>query len=263
MRVHAIVELFRARAFVLGLAYGGIACCAVFVAAIFTRRRTLDLAALAFAIGAWLAIRGAWGPGIASKGTAVGLAGVAIGGATAGWFARRIPRGRDHPALVAAVLIAPGAVLLAARAPLAGGPVARTTLVLATIGIGVGLRDFDATHGPRGAPWVLFAISSAGVYLAVPDTELARVLIGAALPFVLLSLPKPVARFGPAGSAALAGVFSWVVVVGGRGRPASVVGGLAVIGILLAEPLGRRLFGDLMSVQFNRERSHALAAALR
>jgi hypothetical protein len=31
--------------------------------------------------------------------------------------------------------------------------------------------------------------------------------------------------------------------VGGRGRPGSVVGGLATIGVLVAEPMGRRLFG--------------------
>jgi hypothetical protein len=84
------------------------------------------------------------------------------------------------------------------------------------------------------------------VYLAVPDTELARVMLGVALPFVLLSVPKPIFPLGPAGSPAIAGVFVWVVVVGGRGRPGSVVGGLATIGVLVAEPLGRRLFGRLL-----------------
>jgi hypothetical protein len=37
------------------------------------------------------------------------------------------------------------------------------------------------------------------------------------------------------------GVFSWVVVVGGRGRPGAVVAGIAALGILLVEPLGRRI----------------------
>ena len=118
-------------------------------------------------------------------------------------------------------------------------------LALATIGIAVGMRDFDAVDGRRGAPWLLFAIAAGGVYLAVPDTELARVMLGVAVPFILLSVPSPLCSFGPAGSTAMAGLFTWVVVVGGRGRPGSVVGGLVAIGLLVAEPLGRRLVGGL------------------
>ena len=120
-------------------------------------------------------------------------------------------------------------------------------MALATIVAAVAIRDFDAMKGDHGAPWMLIAISAAGVYLAVPDTELARVLLGVALPFVLLSIPNALSPIGPAGSAAVAGVFTWVIFVGGRGRPGSVIGGLATLGLLLAEPLGRRWVGALMT----------------
>jgi hypothetical protein len=105
----------------------------------------------------------------------------------------------------------------------------------------------------------LFAVTAGGVYLAVPDTELARVMLGVAIPFVLLSIPRPLSPFGPAGSAAIVGVFAWVVVVGGRGRPSSIVGGLATIGILVAEPLGRRTVGALGSLTLARRRRDPLA----
>ena len=145
--------------------------------------------------------------------------------------------------------IAPGAALLGAVTPLAGGWIARLTLALATVAIGVAIRDFDAMRGAPGAAWLLLTVSAAGIYLAVPDTELARVLLGVSIPFALLSIPKPLCRVGPAGSAAVAGLFVWVVVVGGRGRPGSVVGGLACLGILLAEPLGRRWVSAVMTLK--------------
>jgi hypothetical protein len=148
--------------------------------------------------------------------------------------------------LVTAVAVTPGAVLLAQSAPLAGSGLSRTIFAVATVAITLAIRDFDAIWGPRGAPWLLFAIAAGGVYLAVPDTELARALLGVALPFALLSLPRPLSPIGPAGSAAIAGLFTWVVVVGGRGRPGSVVGGLAVIGLLAAEPIGRRTVGAIV-----------------
>ena len=101
-------------------------------------------------------------------------------------------------------------------------------------------------------------MTAGGVYLAVPDTELARAMLGVAVPFVFLSVPRPLSPLGPAGSAAIAGLFSWVVVVGGRGRPGSVVGGLATIGILVAEPLGRRTIGavNLMTIRTRLRYDH-------
>ena len=181
------------------------------------------------------------GPELASGSVAIALAVLAAGGAAVATVTTHVRRARRHILAATALAITPGAIMLAATAPLAGSTTSRVVLALATIAIGVAVRDFDAINGSRGAPWFLYVVTAGGVYLAVPDTELARVMLGVALPFVLLSIPKPLCPFGPAGSAALAGLFSWVVVVGGRGRPGSVVGGLVAIGFLAAEPLGRHL----------------------
>jgi hypothetical protein len=246
MRLDALNDLFHARAFALGLAFGGIAFLLTSMIGVIRRRRVPDAAALAFAIAAWLGVRGAWGPELASGGVALALVTLALGGACVVVVNRRWTFGTRFPAVVSAVAITPGAVYLAAVTPLAGSTTSRAVLAVSVVVIGVAIRDFDAMRGPRGVPWLLFLISAVGVYLAVPDTELARVMLGVALPFVLLSVPKPLFPLGPAGSPALAGVFAWVVVVGGRGRPGSVVGGLAAIGVLVAEPLGRRVFGSLI-----------------
>jgi hypothetical protein len=246
MRLDALNDLVHARAFALGLAFGGIAFLCTSMIGVVRRRRVPDAAGIAFAIAAWLGVRGAWGPDLASGPVAFALLALAVGGACVVVVNRHSAFGARFPAIVAAVAIAPGAIYLGAVAPLAGSTTSRTVLAVSVIVLGVAMRDFDAMRGPRGVPWLLFLISAAGVYLAVPDTELARVMLGVALPFVLLSVPRPLFPLGPAGSPALAGVFTWVVVVGGRGRPGSVVGGLAAIGVLAAEPLGRRVFGSLV-----------------
>jgi len=241
LRLSGIVELFEARAFALGLAYGGVGF--LVAATIGTLgRRALDLAALVFVAAAWLAVRGAWGPELASYRVLAALTALALGGVGAVLFPRLVRPAARHPNVVAGLFAVPGAVLLAMLTPLVGGSVARSALAASTIAIAVAVRDFDAVAGKRGASWLLFAVTAAGVYLAVPDTELARAMLGAAVPFALLSFPKPLCRIGPVGSASLAGLFCWVVYVGGRGRPGSVVGGLATIGILAAEPAGRHLF---------------------
>jgi ABC-type iron transport system FetAB permease component len=246
MRLDALNDLFHARAFALGLAFGGVAFLLTSMLGIVRRRRVPDAAGIAFAAAAWLGVRGAWGPELANGKVALALFALAVGGGCVVLIARHSQIGSRFPLVVTAVAIAPGAVYLAAVTPLAGSSTSRAVLAIATIVIGVAMRDFDAMRGPVGAPWLLFAISAVGVYLAVPDTELARVMLGVALPFALLSVPKPMFPLGPAGSPALAGVFAWVVVVGGRGRPGSVVGGLATIGVFVAEPLGRRVFGNLL-----------------
>jgi hypothetical protein len=248
MHLDALRDLLHARAFALGLAYGGVAVLFAASVAVSLRRRVPDFAGVAFVLASWLAIRGAWGADLATGSVLLAFILLALGGSVVVFATRWLPAASGHPLLTTAVALTPGAVLLGKVTPLAGSGAARVVLALTTIAFGVALRDFDAMRGPRGAPWLLFAVTAGGVYLAVPDTELARVMLGVAIPFVLLSVPRPLSPLGPAGSAAIVGVFTWVVIVGGRGRPSSVVGGLATIGILVAEPLGRRTVGALGSL---------------
>jgi hypothetical protein len=44
---------------------------------------------------------------------------------------------------------------------------------------------------------------------------------------------------GTGGSLAAVGALAWAAAMGGTGRPASIVGGVAGLGLLAAEPLGR------------------------
>jgi hypothetical protein len=108
--------------------------------------------------------------------------------------------------------------------------------VIATVGPVSAWFDHDAQGSP--VPAVLLAISVAGVWLTVPDTEEALVLLGAmALP-TLLAWPMGVARLGAVGVYPLVGLYMWVVAWGGRGREGSIVGAAAALGLLLAAPIG-------------------------
>ena len=265
MHLDALRDLLHARAFALGLAFGGVGVLVTGTLAVVSRRRLPDLAGILCVVAAWLAIRGAWGDTLANGQVLLSLGVLAVGGAVVVLVSQLSRAAAEHPLVVTAVTVTPGAVLLAHSAPLAGSGLSRTILAVATVAIAVAIRDFDAIWGPRGAPWLLFAVAAGGVYLAVPDTELARALLGVALPFALLSIPRPTSPIGPAGSAALAGLFTWVVVVGGRGRPGSVVGGLAVIGILAAEPLGRRTIGSIVlgsRFRYDRNRDEWITIAV-
>jgi hypothetical protein len=107
--------------------------------------------------------------------------------------------------------------------------------------------DFDRRRAD-GLALPLWAVTVAGVWATVPDVESAVVVLGAALPPALLGWPGPLARsglvsLGVAGSLAGAALLVWVVATDGAGRPGSMVGGLACLGVLGVEPLARRLGG--------------------
>ena len=103
------------------------------------------------------------------------------------------------------------------------------------------LADLDTRWRQRGLGPVFLAISVAGVYATVPDTEPALVALGAAVPLALLGWPRPLASLGPVGAYAAAGVLLWVVAAGGAARGSAMVGGVACLGLFAVEPLARRL----------------------
>lgn len=80
-----------------------------------------------------------------------------------------------------------------------------------------------------------------GIWLTVPDTNEARVLLGASIPLALATLSGMEGRLTWAGSFALSGLVSWVAATGGEGRHASIVGAWACLGILLVLPIAMRL----------------------
>lgn len=161
---------------------------------------------------------------------AFGLAGLAVGGLAAGVF-------RASPILGIA-LAAPGSWVVASDGDLTDVGLIRV-LVWAVAAVGAALAaDLDGRWRATGAPPILLAVSAAGVYFTVPETDEAAILLGGAAAVALLGLGA-VANLGSAGAFAAVGLLVWTVATGGAARPSSIVGGLGCLGLFLVEPLAR------------------------
>ncbi len=212
--------------FAAGLRFG-LAAVAVGLAVAVARReaRPLPVAGLLFAAAFAVALGRTLGlPG----GLALGL--VVLGGAGMA--------GRPRVALLLAIL---GAFLLVSGSGVALEPWARLLVGTAIVLGGWLSADLDARWRRPGLGPVLLAISVAGVYATVPDTERALVALGAALPLAFLGWPWPLASLGRAGAFAATGALLWVVAAGSGGRGGAVVAGVGCLGLLAAEPAARLL----------------------
>jgi hypothetical protein len=171
-----------------------------------------------------------------TAGVVIGLAGVAT---TASLGASLQSRSAARPVVLSVIAAAPFAWLLALDA----SPIAWVrALVVAGAAVGaVAASRTDASWGPTGLIPVLYAITAFGVFAAVPDTEEAATLLGASAPGALCGWPLGRARLGPAGAAGATALMVWVSAVGGRGRPPSIVGAVACLGLLATLPAGRWL----------------------
>ncbi len=164
----------------------------------------------------------------------------------------------DAPWAAAGVLCLAAAVLLLDRTP-------RTALVaLGTLGLALSapsataglflaaaivvaapaLRDVVSARG-SALTAALLAVSVAGIWTAVPDTE-EILLVGGTLALPLLftiagGLDRLDVTWSLPASFAIVGPVLWAAVHGGRGRPGSMVGGVACLGLLLVEPAARRI----------------------
>ena len=142
--------------------------------------------------------------------------------------------------LVAAI---PGAFVLDS-APLPFDARWARVLMFVTIVVGgTALASFDrrwARHG-LGAP--LVALWAAGAYMTLPDTEAALAVLGAALVVAAGAWPLRLASIGACGALPIAGLLAWTSRFGGSGRPSSIVGAVACIGLLAVEPATRALRG--------------------
>ena len=158
------------------------------------------------------------------------LGALAIGG----WMSR--PPSGSARAPFGWALVAIGSVALVWRG---GFPEIGWLLVLAPVAIvaiGSTLAAWS-TRLPQELVGVMLAITAFGIWVTVPETEVARALLGASLPMAFATIrPFGGAKFGYAGAFALAGILVWVVATGGEARPASVVGGWACIGALAVLP---------------------------
>ncbi|HET8621191.1 MAG TPA: hypothetical protein VFM27_19625 [Acidimicrobiales bacterium] len=188
--------------------------------------------------------------------TVVGLAGVTV---PAVWLTRR-PRGGTAWLAGLGVMVPP-AYLLAADASSTAW--VRGLLVAGLVaGVPAASRT-DVGYGPVGLTPVLYAVSAAGVFAAVPDTEQAAALLGASVPLAVRGWPLGRGRLGPPGAGAAAALLLWVAAVGGRGREPSIVGAVGCLGLLLTLPAGQWLAGRAGRLRAaGRSRRHVLPLVL-
>lgn len=226
---------FPVQQFSWGLAAGAVALAVSLGASVFGARarladRQAPVIGLATTAAALVAIAPSRAPTV---GVIVGLAGVT----TTVALARSMePRPGGKLVALTLILAAPFAWLLA----IDSSPIAWVRVVAlcgATLGPVAAART-DREWGPAGLTPGLYAISAAGVFVAVPNTQGAVALLGAALPGAVAGWPLGHARLGGAGAASTAALLAWTAAVGSSGREPAIVGALACLGLLAALPPG-------------------------
>ena len=140
------------------------------------------------------------------------------------------------PAWIKAVASLPGAFWLAVAAPFESFWIRVLTVVTVPL-IGMLIGDFEMRHDGLGLGVVFFTIATLGLFAAVPDTEWALSLMAVSVVLTFLSWPKVAGSLGSEGAYAAVAVFILVAGVGGSGRPPSVLGSIACLGLLILEPV--------------------------
>lgn len=118
----------------------------------------------------------------------------------------------------------------------------------------------DGPH--RIALGPMFAITAFGIWTTVPDTDLARILIGIAVPMAFATLPPFRVRISGAGAFALAAALAWLPLWGGDHRTGSVIGAWACIGMIALFPIAMRLAPGLRLALWQLVGLHALAVLI-
>jgi len=113
----------------------------------------------------------------------------------------------------------------------------RGLLVLGIVCLSSAFAGFDKRHATTNQTQLLLLMTVGGVLTIVPDTEEAALFLGILLAATLLARPLRLAALEQ--TEMIAGLFVWMICVGGQGRPASVVASVGCLGLLLAEPLVR------------------------
>ena len=139
------------------------------------------------------------------------------------------------------VLAIPGALLLVWDQQLPGPGWLRWVVVFGTVIGGPLAADTDRRLGRAGLGCVMWLFVVGACYSTVPDTELALVLLGVAIPIAALGPPIRLARLGDGGVTAAIGLLLWVSVQEGWYRPSSVIGTLGALALFTTLPIGVRV----------------------
>lgn len=135
----------------------------------------------------------------------------------------------------------PGALWLALETPATNLVWVRVLIAVLIPVAGFLISDFEMRHDRMGLGVIFFTLAVLGMFAAVPDTEQALIITAAALAITLLAWPWPAASLGPEGGYAAVAVLLIVMAMGGEGRPPSIIGSAACLGLLLIEPVLVRL----------------------
>ena len=148
-----------------------------------------------------------------------------------------VTRFSSIPRWVQPLAVLPGAVWIAAGTPVTElGWVRVLMAILIPLG-GYLIADFEMRYDRLGLGVIFFTLAVFGVFASVPDTEEALLLVALVIPISLLAWPKVRVSLGPEGAYLAVAMFMWVIAAGGGGRPGSIVGATATLGLLLLEPL--------------------------
>jgi hypothetical protein len=154
------------------------------------------------------------------------------------------PGGRGAHRLMGMVALAPPLALvgwvLARRAGLHGVlPEAAVILLVAVGGPLVAVLDADLADGRLTA--LALTLTAAGVWTCVPDTELARSVLGAGLAATAVWCIGPRRRVGWLAVIVMCTYLGNAIAWGGRGRPASAIGAVACLAPLALLPIASRV----------------------
>jgi len=217
--------------FIAGLLSGAVAALLVVALGLLCRRlrrRPAPVAGMALVIAALTALLTAAPPHLA---LILGALMLTLTGALATHL--------DAPYWLWMALMVPGAALVY-RADIPGVAWAPHAVFLAVVVLAPAVADFTRRHRDLAVGPALALCSIGGVYVTVPDTEQARLLLGVGIPLAFSGWPLRLASLGPVGAPALVLVFAWTAATGGRGRASSVLAGIACLGVLALEPWVRR-----------------------
>lgn len=148
----------------------------------------------------------------------------------------------DRPLLARCAAVVPGAVLVAANV---GVPLRQRwsgPMLVVVVVVAAAVAPALTARARAGLVPVLALLAAGGVYACVPETDHLQ---EAALALAALTLAELLARksLGPAAAVGAVGLLGWATLYGGTYREGALVGGIASLGLLLLEPVARRLPG--------------------
>lgn len=141
------------------------------------------------------------------------------------------------PMSVQALAAVPGSIWLAVASNVTDLLWVRVMFALFIPIAGYLINDFELRHEGLGLGAIYYALATLGAFGAIPDTEWAVTLLAIAFVLTFLAWPRMLASLGPVGSFLAVTVLVWVTAQGGAPRPASIVGAIACLGLLILEPI--------------------------